>query len=146
MNINMNALTLYRLGNWFYNKKIPLIPKGCQLMVLFLFNCYIPYQLKMGKGCKIGHRGIGVVINKDAVIGDNVLIRAHVTIGKKDPESEAPIIGNNVILGDGSKILGDITIGDGVIVGANAVVVKDVTENSIVVGVPAKVIGSTKSD
>ena len=58
----------------------------------------------------------------------------------------APEIGNNVVLGDGSKILGDIKIGDGVIVGANAVVVKDVMENLIVLGDPTKVIGSSESD
>ncbi|MFK5893313.1 MAG: serine acetyltransferase [Pseudomonadota bacterium] len=137
----MNALVLYRISNWLYKHHIPILPKLLQLLVFLLFNCYIPYQIKMGRGCKIGHRGIGVVINKDAVIGNDVLIRAHVTIGKKDSNSPAPVIGNKVVLGDGSKIIGNITIGDGVVVGANAVVVKDIEKNSIVGGVPAKLIG-----
>ena len=61
----MDAFTLYRLGNWFYRHKIPLFPSLLQLMVLFLFNCYIPFQVKIGKGCQIGHRGIGVVIKAE---------------------------------------------------------------------------------
>lgn len=140
----MNALTIYQLANWMYRRRVPVIPKLLQLLIFFLFNSYLPYQITMGRRCKIGHRGIGVVINKDAKIGNNVLIRAHVTIGKKDPDTPAPKIGNNVILGDGAKIIGDITIGNGVIVGANAVVVKNVEDNMIVGGVPAKVIGSTE--
>lgn len=142
----MDALKIYRISNWFYRHKIPLIPKILQMLVFFLFNCYIPYQTKIGSGCKIGHRGIAVVINKDAVIGNNVLIRAHVTIGKKEPDSGAPKIGDNVVIGDGAKVIGDITVGAGVIIGANAVVIKDVAENSIVVGIPAKVIGSAGRD
>jgi len=142
----MDALKFYRIGNWMYRHHVPVIPKIFQLLIFFLFNCYIPSQIKIGKGCKIGHRGIGVVINKEATLGNNVLIRAHITIGKKDPDKPAPKIGNNVVLGDGSKILGDITVGDNVIVGANAVVVKNVADNSIIVGVPAKVIGTTKND
>jgi len=141
----MDALTIYRIGNWLYRKRIPVLPKIFQLIIFFMFNCYIPYQTKIGPGCKIGHRGIGVVINKDAELGVNVLIRAHVTIGKKNSEEPAPIIGDNVTLGDGCKVLGDITVGNNVIIGANAVVVKDVPDDSIVVGVPAKVIGTVKN-
>ncbi len=140
----MNAISVYRVANWCYLHSIPVIPKLLQIIILILFSTYLPYQVKIGRNTRLGHRGIGVVINKDAVIGDNVLIRAHVTIGKKDPDMSAPKIGNNVILGDGAKIIGDITIGDGAVVGANAVVVKDVKDNVVVGGVPAKVIGNTK--
>ena len=105
-----------------------------------MFNSYIPYQTRIGAGTKIGHRGIGVVINSDAVIGRNVLIRAHVTIGKKQADEGAPRIGDGVEIGDGAKILGDISIGEGAVIGANAVVVKDVPPGSIAIGVPAKII------
>ena len=136
----MDALTLYRAANSFYRYRIPLLPRLLQAIIFLLFNSYIPYQAKIGTGTKIGHRGIGVIINRDAVIGRNVLIRAHVTIGKKASDKGAPRIGDGVEIGDGAKILGDISIGEGAIIGANAVVVKDVPSASIAIGVPAKII------
>lgn len=89
----------------------------------------------MGRNIKFGHRGIGIVIHKDTIIGDNVHVLQNVTIGAKD--GAAPIIGNNVLIGAGAVILGGITIGDGSIVGANAVVTKNVETGSIAYGVPA---------
>ena len=136
----MNALSLHRIAHKLYSMKVPFIPKIIQVMILFLFNCYVPYQTKIGRGTVFGHRGIGLVINSEAVIGENVLIRAHVTIGKKTSEGKAPVIEDNVVLGDGAKILGDIVIGEGAVIGANAVVVKDVPAGATAVGVPAKLL------
>ena len=136
----MNAIAIYRIARWLYLHKVPLLPKILQLVIFLLFNSYIPYEAVIGKGSTVGHRGIGVVINKDAVIGDNVLIRAHVTIGKKESDGMAPRIGNGVVLGDGAKVLGDLSIGDGAVIGANAVVLKDVPAGAVAVGVPAKVM------
>lgn len=94
----------------------------------------------MGKGTKFGYGGIAVVIHARAVIGNNCIIGQCVTIGGKSKHKNVPRIGNNVQISIGAKILGPITIGDNVIVGANAVVVKDVPANCIVAGVPAKII------
>ena len=142
----MNAITLYRLAHSLYLRKIPLLPKFIQVTIFLLFNSYIPYQASIGKNCKIGHRGIAVVINKDAVVGENVLIRAHVTIGKKDSKGKAPVIGNHVTIGDGAKIIGDIHIGDHAQIGANAVVLTSIPAYSIAVGIPAQVIKRVRHD
>lgn len=136
----MNAISIYRIAHWLYCHKVPLLPQFLQLIIFLIFNSYIPYQTVIGNGSRVGHRGIGVVINKETVIGSDVLIRAHVTIGKKTSDGKAPQIGNGVELGDGAKVLGDINIGDGAIIGANAVVVKDVPAGAIAIGVPAKIL------
>ena len=142
----MNALTLYRFAHWLYLRRVPVFPKFLQICIFLLFNSYIPYQVIIGKGTRIGHRGIAVVINKEAIIGENVLIRAHVTIGKKSQEGKAPVIGNHVSIGDGAKILGDVKIGDYAQIGANAVVLKNLPAHSIAVGVPARIINEVDND
>lgn len=136
----MDALSLHRIGHWLYLRRVPLLPKLLQGAIFFLFSSYIPYQLQVGAGTRLGHRGIGVVINKDAVIGRNVLVRAHVAIGKKETDGPAPRIGDSVTVGDGAKILGDISIGDDAIIGANAFVIHDLLSGATAVGVSAKIL------
>jgi len=133
----MNAISLYRLAHRLHQHRVPLLPKLLQMLIFLLFNSYIPYRAVIGRGSRCGHRGIAVVINQEAVIGDNVLIRAHVTIGKIKPDGPAPVVGNNVEIGDGAKILGGVRIGDDAIIGANAVVIRDVPAGMLAVGVPA---------
>jgi len=133
----MNAISIYRAAHWLYRNGVPVLPKILQMLIFLLFNSYIPYQAVIGCGSRCGHRGIGVVINRDAVIGDNVLIRAHVTIGKLKPDGPAPVIGSNVEIGDGAKILGGVRVGDEAVIGANAVVISDVPVGMLAVGVPA---------
>lgn len=135
----MDAITLYRMANWLYVKQVPFLPSIIQGVIFFLFNTYLPFQARIGKQTRLGHRGIGVVINREAIIGNNVLIRAHVTIGKKQEDGPAPIIGDDVVIGDGAKILGGVRIGKGAQIGANAVVLCDVPEGGLAVGVPAVV-------
>lgn len=100
---------------------------------------------RIGPGLSIAHYGT-IVINSNAQIGENLRIHEGVTIGATNGTSKAPKIGNNVFLGSGAKIIGDVTIADGVAVGANAVVVKDILEPNITVGgIPAKKISDTGS-
>jgi serine O-acetyltransferase len=136
----MNAIKFYRIGNWCYRKKVPLIPKLTWIINFLLFNSHIPFTAKIGKSTKFAYGGIACIIHSRAVIGDNCIIGSNVTVGGKSKDYEVPVIGNNVYLSTGSKILGGIKIGDGVMVGANAVVVKDVPDRCVVAGVPAKVI------
>lgn len=105
----------------------------------YLHNCSIPAEVEFGKNCNFGYGGIGVVIHKDVVIGDNCTISQNVTIGGKNGPG-VPIIGNNVYLGCGCCVLGKIHVGDGAIIGANSVVIKDVAPNAVVVGVPGQII------
>ena len=98
----------------------------------------------IGKGLFIDH-GMGVVIGETAIIGDNVTLFQGVTLGGtgKETGKRHPTIGNNVVIGAGAKVLGNITIGDNSYIGANAVVLRDVPANSTVVGVPGHI---TKQD
>lgn len=101
-----------------------------------IHSCDIRLCIQIGNNVKFGHRGIGIVIHKDAVIGDNVIIMQNVTIGAKN--GFAPVIGNNVLIGAGAVLLGNVKIGDGAVIGANAVVLKDVECGMIAVGIPAE--------
>ena len=96
---------------------------------------------KIGKGLFIDH-GMGVVIGETAEIRDNVTLFQGVTLGGtgKEKGKRHPTIGNNVVIGAGAKVLGSFTIGDNVQIGANAVVVREVPPNSVVVGVPGRVV------
>ena len=135
----MDALSIHRAAHWCYGYNIPVIPKVLQILIFFLFNTYLPYSTKIGRGTRIGHRGIGVVINSQTVIGENVLIRAHVTIGEKISDGGSPIIESDVEIGDGAKILGKVRVGRGAVIGANAVVLSDVPAGALAVGVPAQI-------
>lgn len=126
-------------------RKILLIPYIILdfLVVRGLLNCLFPYPLEVGKGLTIWHP-YGIVIHSQAIIGENVTIRQHVTIGKAHDEGGVPIIGNNVSIGAGAVIIGEIKIEDNTVIGANAVVTKSCPANSILVGVPAKNISKLK--
>lgn len=107
--------------------------------IRIVFGCEINSRMKCGQGITIAHNGCGIVINKDSVIGNNVLIFQNVTIGGRD-ESGVPIIEDDVMIGAGAVILGGILIGEGAKIGANAVVLQDVPPYSTAVGVPAHII------
>jgi serine O-acetyltransferase len=100
----------------------------------------LPCEVTLGRRVRIDHFG-GIIVSGNAVIGDDVVIRNGVTIGlRRTGVRGAPVIGNRVDIGTGAKILGTITVGDDVAIGANAVVLKDIPANSIAVGVPAKIL------
>lgn len=105
------------------------------------YGIQIPYKTKIGKGFYIGHFGT-IIVNGNAVIGDNVNISQGVTIGQanRGKRKGVPIIGNEVYIGPGAKIVGKVVIGNNVAIGANAVVTNDIPDNACVVGVPARII------
>jgi serine O-acetyltransferase len=111
------------------------------------FGFDIPVSTKIGSGFYIGHFG-GVIISGGAVIGKNCNISQGVTIGvvNRGANAGCPQIGDNVYIGPGAKIFGKVIVGNNVAIGANSVIVKDCPDNSVVAGVPGKVIsylGST---
>jgi len=142
----MNAILLYRISNFFYRKRIPILPLLIKYFIFLIFNSVVPYTTIIGKYSKFAYGGIGVVIHGKAIIGDKVIIGQNVTIGRKLSPKGVPQIGNNVYISAGSRILGDIKIGNNVIIGANSVVTKDVPDPTIVAGAPARVIRTIDSD
>ena len=110
-------------------------------MVLeFCVGGVIPYQADIGEGTIIGYQGIGVVIHKRCVIGRNCHIAQNVTMGGTSDLYEVPILGDNVSVGAGANIIGAVHVGNNVKIGAGAVVIRDIPNNCIAVGVPARII------
>lgn len=105
---------------------------------IWLMGVEIPNGTKIGSGLQVWH-GVGLIINPEVTIGDNVLLRQTTTIGNKYANSKCPRIGNNVEVGAHCVIIGDVEIGDNVIIGAGTIVTKSVPANSIVYGNPMKI-------
>lgn len=136
----MTAIKFYRIAHALYLKHIPLLPKLFYRMIYFVNNSHLHYQTEVGMGTTLAYGGIGVVIHKDAIIGQNCVIESNVTIGGRNNIPDAPVIGDNVFIGTGARILGNVHVGNGSIIGANAVVLRDVPERCSVAGVPAKIL------
>ena len=135
----MNAISFYRIANWGFRNKVPFLPTIIKYLTFILFNSVIPASCKIGSNSRFMYGGIGVVLHKKTIIGFNVALGQGITIGRKLTDN-APVIGNNVYIAAGSRILGDIKIGDNVIIGANSVVISNVPDNCVVAGSPAKVV------
>lgn len=129
-------------------KDIPFLAKLITYFIRIIFNCYLPYKLKLKDKFILGYGGLGVVIHERAKIGYDCHIDQNVTIGGTSKKYGVPELGNHVYVGAGAKILGPIKIGDNVVIGANSVVLRDVPSGSLVVGVPARVVKTNvlKSD
>lgn len=138
-----HALVAYRLAHWLKVHNVPFIPRLISQVARWATGIEIHPSARIGTGFFIDH-GMGVVIGETAEIGDHVTLFQGVTLGGtgKDRGKRHPTLGNHVLVGAGAKILGGITIGDNVKIGANSVVLKSVSPNSTVVGVPARVIKS----
>ena len=122
----MNAIKLYRASRWFYNKKIPLMPKLLHGLIFLIFNSHIPYTCSIGKNTKFAYGSIGVVLHSHCTIGNNCIIGTGVTIGgNKSSDINPPQIGDSCYIATGAKVLGDIMVGSGSFIGANAVLTKN---------------------
>jgi serine O-acetyltransferase len=135
-----HAIVLHRINSVLHKAKIPLLPRILSQIGKFITGIEIHPGAQIGKGLFIDH-GMGVVIGETTILGTNVTLFQGVTLGGtgKEKGKRHPTLGNNVVVGTGAKILGNIKIGDNVNVGANAVVIRDVPPNSTVVGVPGRV-------
>ncbi|MBU0500923.1 MAG: serine acetyltransferase [Gammaproteobacteria bacterium] len=138
------VMVVYRFGRWRYGVKPALLRKVFSFIYKILFKLIqiltgieLPCEVEIGRNFVIDHFG-GIIVSGYAKFGDNCRIRTGVVVGLKRVDDPcAPVIGNNVDIGAGAKVLGRIRIGDNVIIGANAVVITDVPANAIAVGVPA---------
>lgn len=133
------AIWSYRICRWLYLKHVPVLHIFIQRLTELTTGISIPPTVMIGKGLMIEHFG-GIVINAGAKIGDYCIISHGVTVGNKKPGGKSPVIGNNVYICVGAKVLGEIVVGENSIIGANAVVIESVPDNSIAAGVPAKII------
>jgi len=134
-------LLIYSIAYKLNTLKVPIIPELInKLFVRLLFGCQIGLGAKIGKNVVLGYGGLGIVIHPRSIIGDNVNIGTGVTIGGTSGKYDVPSIGDNTIISSGAKIIGPIKIGKNCVIGANAVVIHDVPNNSLVAGIPAKII------
>jgi serine O-acetyltransferase len=140
----VHAIIAYRITNLLWRLRIPLIPRLISQIARFFTGIEIHPGAKIGQGLFIDH-GMGVVVGETSIVGDNVTLFQGVTLGGtgKETGKRHPTLGDNIVVGTGAKILGNINIGSNSYVGANAVVIKNVPPNSTVVGVPGHI---TKQD
>ena len=148
----VKAVFLHRIANFFSVAKFDLIARIISQFSRFLTGIEIHPGAKIGKNLFIDH-GMGVVIGETSNIGDNVTIYHMATLGGIAPSINSndqrnikrhPTIEDDVVIGSGAQVLGPITVGRCAKIGANAVVTKDVPEKAVMVGIPAKNVGTTE--
>lgn len=137
----LHALICHRFANYLHHKKIPLIPRIISHISRFFTGIEIHPGATIGRRFFIDH-GMGVVIGETTVIGRDVLIYQGVTLGGtgKEHGKRHPTVSNNVVIGAGAKVLGNIMVGANVRIGAGSVVVDNVPPHSTVVGIPGRVV------
>ena len=150
----VKAVFMHRIANFFAIAKFDLIARIISQFSRFLTGIEIHPKAKIGKNLFIDH-GMGVVIGETSDIGDNVTIYHMATLGGISPSINSdnqretkrhPTLQDNVVIGSGAQVLGPITIGKNAKIGANAVVTKDVPENGVMVGIPAKNVGTATEE
>ena len=150
----VKAVLFHKIAHFFCIAKFDLVARIISQFSRFLTGIEIHPKAKIGKNLFIDH-GMGVVIGETSEIGDNVTIYHSVTLGGISPSIDSneqrnmkrhPTLKNNVVVGSGAQVLGPIIVGENAKIGANAVVTKDVPENSVMVGIPAKNIGTVQTD
>lgn len=137
----LQALLFHRFSHWLYVLGLPFIPRLISHVARFLTGIEIHPGAQIGQGVFIDH-GMGVVIGETAIVGDYALIYQGVTLGGTGKESgkRHPTLGENVVIGAGAKVLGNIQIGNNVRIGAGSVVLRDVPSSCTVVGVPGRIV------
>jgi serine O-acetyltransferase len=139
----LHAILGHRISHWFYRQSWFVVARTISQFTRFITGIEIHPGAKIGSRLFIDH-GMGVVIGETAEIGDAVLLYQGVTLGGTGTKcgKRHPTIGNNVVIGAGAKILGNITLGDNAKVGAGSVVVHSVPAGATVVGIPARIVKS----
>jgi len=150
----IKAIFFHKIAHFFCLAKFDLIARMISQLSRFLTGIEIHPKVKIGKNLFIDH-GMGVVIGETSEIGDNVTIYHMVTLGGIAPSINSnqqreikrhPTLKNNVVVGSGAQILGPVIIGENSKIGANAVVTKDVPDNAIMVGIPARNVGTSTKE
>ena len=150
----VKAVLFHQIAHFFCVAKFDLVARIISQFSRFLTGIEIHPKAKIGKNLFIDH-GMGVVIGETSEIGDNITIYLSVTLGGISPSIDSdsqrdvkrhPTLKDNVVVGSGAQVLGPIVVGKNAKIGANAVVTKDVPENAVMVGIPAKNVGTTTEE
>lgn len=136
----LHAIIAHRIAHFLWKKRVPFFPRLISQACRFLTGIEIHPGATIGKGLFIDH-GTGVVIGETAIIGENVVLFQGVTLGGtgKETGKRHPTLGDNIVVGAGAKVLGNIEIGSNSYIGANAVVLKSTPSNTTIVGVPGRI-------
>jgi serine O-acetyltransferase len=137
----LHALWAYRLSHWLWQKRLYCLGRMLSQVARFCTGIEIHPGARIGSRLFIDH-GMGVIIGETSALGDDVTMYQGVTLGGtgKEKGKRHPTIGDKVVIGAGAKVLGNIAVGDNCRIGAGSVVLRDVPENSTVVGVPARIV------
>ena len=150
----VKAVFFHQIANFFSVAKFDLVARMISQFSRFLTGIEIHPKAKIGKNLFIDH-GMGIVIGETSEIGDNVTIYHMTTLGGISPSIDSdnqrnvkrhPTLKDNVVVGSGAQVLGPVVVGKNAKIGANAVVTKDVPENAVMVGIPAKNVGTTTEE
>ena len=150
----IKAVFFHKIANFFYLAKIDLAARFISQLSRFFTGIEIHPGAKIGKNLFIDH-GMGVVIGETSEIGNNVTIYHMVTLGGISPSIDSnnqrqikrhPTLMDNVVVGSGAQVLGPIEVGKNAKIGSNAVVTKDVPENAVMIGIPARNVGTTTEE
>ena len=150
----VKAVFFHRIAKFFLIAKFDLIARIISQFTRFLTGIEIHPKAKIGENLFIDH-GMGVVIGETSEIGNNVTIYHMVTLGGISPSINSddqrnskrhPTLMDNVVVGSGAQVLGPVVVGKNAKIGANAVVTKDVPENAVMVGIPAKNVGTATEE
>ena len=150
----VKAVFFHKIANFFSVAKFDLIARIISQFSRFLTGIEIHPKAKIGRNLFIDH-GMGVVIGETSEIGDNVTIYHMVTLGGISPSINSneqrkikrhPTLMDNVVVGSGAQVLGPVVVGKNAKIGANAVVTKDVPEKAVMVGIPAKNVGTATEE
>jgi len=137
----LHALWFYRINHWLWKHRFFLLGRGLSQLARFITGIEIHPGATLGRRLFIDH-GMGVVIGETSIIGNDVTLYQGVTLGGtgKEHGKRHPTIGDKVVIGGGAKILGNITVGNNCRVGAGSVVLRDIPDDSTVVGVPGHIV------
>ena len=150
----VKAVFFHRVANFFSVAKFDLLARMISQFSRFLTGIEIHPKANIGKNLFIDH-GMGVVIGETSEIGDNVTIYHMATLGGISPSIDSnnqrnikrhPTLKDNVVVGSGAQVLGPVVVGKNAKIGANAVVTKNIPENAVMVGIPAKNVGTTTEE
>lgn len=133
-------LRLHRIAHWLWRHHVPVLPWLIKVFNRVVFAVVLPPSVPVGRGVIFSYHVLGTVVHKRAVNGDAAVIGTGVTIGGRSGHQQVPTIGPRAMLGSGCKVLGPVQVGRAASVGANAVVLEDVPDYAVVVGIPARVV------